>query len=104
MLYDGDADVYDLSDGRLWPWEREVRLLRARVAIALRAALRADEDARCEEVQRDHDRRVARVPDAVWRSGADVAAWAVVKRFREWPALYRGRSLTVPLALWEVVR
>lgn len=78
---------------------REWRILRARVAIALRAALRADEDARCEEALRDHDRRVTRVTDPVWRTGADVASWAMVDRFREWP---RRPWDPVPLALWEI--
>lgn len=93
-------------DYRMTEGEREAedRIQALRVAIALRAALRADEDARCEEAQRRHDRCVSRVTDGVFRTGADVASWAMVDRLREWPALYRGRSRPVPLALWEVVR
>lgn len=59
------------------------RLLRARVAIALRAALRADEDARCEE------------------------SWAMmgtVRLPREWPGCMIFQGSAVPLALWERAR
>lgn len=58
------------------------RILRARVAIALRAALRADEDARCEEAF------------ARSRHGIETDA------MREWPDLDRGWYDRVPLALW----
>lgn len=51
------------------------RHLRARLAIALRAALRADEDARCEEATDD-------LRDDM---GSDVDD--VLERVREWPAL-----------------
>lgn len=51
------------------------RTLRARVAIALRAALRADEDARCEAVTDD-------LRDDM---GSDVDD--VLERVREWPPL-----------------
>lgn len=54
--------------------QHDWRILRARVAIALRAALRADEDARCEATD---DLR-----DTV---GSDVDD--VLDRVREWPAL-----------------
>lgn len=59
------------------------RTLRARVAIALRAALRADEDARCEE------------------------SWAMmgtVRLPREWPGCMIFQGSAVPLALWERAR
>lgn len=75
--------------------------LRARVAIALRAALRADEDARCEEVY-----------VSVWRTGrlgyyaetdaANDGAWRAVNALREWPLEQRDDLGLVPLALWEI--
>lgn len=89
-----------------------IRILRARVAIALRAALRADEDARCEATD---DLR-----DTV---GSDVDD--VLDRVREWPALRpitamqwvesgdvsedggdatAHSRLPIPLALWERAR
>lgn len=84
----------DVSGLRAW------LLLRARVAIALRAALRADEDARCEE--------------AVERTDVDwLDAETVVYAMREWRGsgrpMYVGADLTLevgrwPLALWERVR
>lgn len=70
-------------------WEHDYgsrRILRARVAIALRAALRADEDARCEE--------------ALARSRHGIETDAM----REWPDLDRGWHDRVPLALWEHTR
>ena len=59
-----------------WPDDlgSDPRTLRASVAIALRAALRADEDARCEEALA---RALARYPDAY--DDADT--------LREWPAM-----------------
>lgn len=67
-----------------WPDDlgSDPRTLRARVAIALRAALRADEDARCEEAF------------ARSRHGIETDA------MREWPDLDRGWYGRVPLALW----
>jgi hypothetical protein len=66
------------------------RVLRARVAIALRAALRADEDARCEEAMR----RVGGYAD-----GAEAA----LEAFCEWVSMspLRRPWERVPLALWE---
>lgn len=64
-------------------YEGAVRITRARVAIALRAALRADEDARCEE------------------------SWAMmgtVRLPREWPGCMIFQGSAVPLALWERAR
>lgn len=68
----------------------EWRILRARVALALRAALRADEDARCEEAcERAH-----------W-----TAEEVFVQCLREWPDPRRWRGQgRVPRALWEVAR
>jgi len=77
-------------------WEHDYgsgRLLRARVAIALRAALRADEDARCEEV----------LGSVTWRLGHYHGARYAVDALRAWPRLRREGD-RVPLALWEVVR
>lgn len=56
-------------------YEGAARITRARVAIALRAALRADEDARCEAVTDD-------LRDDM---GSDVDD--VLERVREWPPL-----------------
>lgn len=91
---------YSLMDDR---W---LRLLRARVAIALRAALRADEDARCEEALRRAGcgEETGSTPGDGWDVGYDDGAQAAVDALREWRALDRGWNWTVPLALWEVVR
>ena len=71
------------------------RILRARVAIALRAALRADEDARCEEASR---KAIATEGVTGWR-GREVSICVGVWALAEWPLMYApGR---VPLALWE---
>lgn len=76
---------------------------RARVAIALRAALRADEDARCEETLRraGYGEETGATPGDAWDKGYDEGACSAIDVSREWPdacAMYR----TVPLALWEV--
>lgn len=89
-------------------WEHDYgsgRLLRARVAIALRAALRADEDARCEEALRraGYGEETGATPGDGWDVGYDEGAAAAVTVLREWPARYRGRSLTVSRALWETL-
>lgn len=65
--------------GRTW------RIWRARVAIALRAALRADEDARCDEARA----RVDRSYDGAdyERSEMRGAAEDWCDSLREWPAL-----------------
>lgn len=88
---------------------REWRILRARVALALRAALRADEDARCEEAR-------ARV-GAAFPYASEVADYVEgsdtgVDAMREWPPLgHKWRATTdddevafVPRALWEARR
>lgn len=75
---------------------REWRILRARVALALRAALRADEDARCEEA----------MEATSWGHGDDRfygGADAAIDELREWPPLV-ARYYRVPRALWEVAR
>jgi hypothetical protein len=82
---------------------RWLKRTRARVAIALRAALRADEDARCEEVLAEHEQRASivrkRNPSAVsWADGADSGSALVLRLMREWPRRYHDR---VPIALWE---
>lgn len=107
-------------DSRMTEGEREAedRIQALRVAIALRAALRADEDARCEEALG----RVRRVYDGAAEDWCD--------ELREWPPItYRragpeiplvtvhpeladhpwahgltSRAYYVQLALWEVVR
>lgn len=86
------ASVYDAaralgcdpSRSEGWPG---YRIARARIAIALRAALRADEDARCEEA-------ALRIGDAF---GYD--AECAIGEMREWPAM--AWVPRVPLALWE---
>lgn len=90
---------YSLMDDR---W---LRILRARVAIALRAALRADEDARCEEAY-------AAAGCPAWGHADlgdvltyDEGALAALDLLREWPGLARDLDTgRVQLALWEVVR
>ena len=84
----------------------EPRILRARVAIALRAALRADEDARCEEALRraGYGEETGATPGDGWDVGYDEGARAAVYFLREWDEVDRAWSWTVPLALWEVVR
>lgn len=91
-------------DYRMTEGEREAedRIQALRVAIALRAALRADEDARCEEAYR--------------RAGPGVAAREAIDALREWPrvdpwvvvrtvpCVVRAQRERVPLALWEVER
>lgn len=86
-------------------WEHNYgsrRALRARVSIALRAALRADEDARCEEALRraGYGEETGATPGDAWDDGYDSGARAAIDAMREWPdacAMYRD----VPLALWE---
>lgn len=76
---------------------RATRTFRARVAIALRAALRADEDARCEEASR----RAIVTEGVAGRRGLEVSVCVGVWALAEWPLMYApGR---VPLALWERV-
>ena len=83
---------------------REWRILRARVALALRAALRADEDARCEEALG----MASADGGESYDEGVVDGVWAM----REWPFLaWRGHlpdgtavPLFVPRALWEVAR
>lgn len=91
---------YSLMDDR---W---LRTLRARVAIALRAALRADEDARCEEAlaRAGYGEETGATPGDEWDVGYDEGAWAAVDRLREWRECDTRWSRPVPLALWEVVR
>ena len=78
------------------------RILRSRVSIAIRAALRADEDARCEEALRraGYGEETGATPGDAWDDGYDSGARAAIDAMREWPdacAMYRD----VPLALWE---
>lgn len=107
---------------------RAWRTLRARVAIALRAALRADEDARCEE-QLDRVRQTYDAADferSELRAGAEdwcdaLREWAPIRAVPyEWPEGVEpppsvltitlpgvGRMVLasrVPLALWERTR
>ena len=72
------------------------RVLRARLAIALRAALRADEDARCEEALG----RVRHVYDGAdyERSEMRGAAEDWCDELREWPPItYRRAGPEIPL-------
>ncbi len=82
---------------------RDWRILRARVALALRAALRADEDARCEEAYM----RVF-LTGRLGYYGETIAsndgAWRAVVALREWPIEKRDEAGRVPRALWEVTR
>jgi len=100
----GAPDVSAAAPSREW------RILRARVALALRAALRADEDARCEEARA----RVAFTapPDDEYAHGVDGAhdmgTDEAIEALREWPEVSRDwlgpRRDRVPRALWEVAR
>lgn len=78
--------------------DHDESILRARVALALRAALRADEDARCEDA---FTRLAAESSPEAQRWQRDVS-YCVGEFWREWPALRRGER--VPRALWEVAR
>ena len=84
-------------------WEHDygsTRILRARVALALRAALRADEDARCEEAYM----RVfltGRLGYYGETSASNDGAWRAVEALREWPIEKRDEAGRVPRALWE---
>lgn len=79
-------------------------VFRARVAIALRAALRADEDARCEEALRraGYGEETGATPGDAWDTGYDEGACSVIDVSREWPPVYHDHLGLVPLALWEV--
>lgn len=106
-------------------WTMARRLLRARVAIALRAALRADEDARCEEacdaflarIPSDHE-RYDEMQEIVIEYHDALREWSHVRSVPyEWPEGVEPplsvRTITipgvgrmvlasrVPLALWE---
>lgn len=88
--------------GILTMWQVQMRatsewmVARARVAIALRAALRADEDARCEEA----------IVRALAQAKEDGDFWAEpgiydgARACYEWP--WAGRPTKWPLALWEI--
>lgn len=78
--------------------------LRARVAIALRAALRADEDARCEEAEKraGYGEGTGATPGDAWDTGYDSGARTSIDAAREWPAECHDDSGLVPLALWEL--
>lgn len=77
---------------------RNLRILRARVALALRAALRADDDARCEESRAAVVACYARTGYSDEESGA--LEWC--DALREWPAI--PQPYGVPRALWEAAR
>lgn len=81
---------------------RVTRLLRARVAIALRAALRADEDARCEEVRaRIASERPYTYEVADYAEGTDDG----IDALREWPAtVSQTRDTGVRISLLEWAR
>jgi hypothetical protein len=77
------------------------RVLRARVAIALRAALRADEDARCEAAHIfAFDRAVAKHVLPLARAQIDGSLDAL-DAVRDWPQVILRPKRRVPLALWE---
>lgn len=98
--------AYRLGILRRRPWQRPPRWIRlsiARSALVLRAELRADEDARCEEAlgRSGYGGDGGDGRDAWWTgwdTGYDEGAEAMSRLLRDWPALPRGR---VPLALWE---
>jgi hypothetical protein len=94
---------YVAIDGHWTRQPDDLRAYRARVAIALRAALRADDDARCEEAlaSAGYGEETGATPGDGWDTGYDEGAEAVAHRLREWPVLDRGWWDRVPLALWE---
>ena len=110
--------LYELGiDGWTWLYHRDLdsssparnrerRILRARVAIALRAALRADEDARCEEAAKAAGQytcgRSRDLWSAGWERGYDSGISSYVEEAREWPPTRHADIGLVPLALWEV--
>lgn len=128
-LTPGWGQTVPVEPGRMFPTERATRMARARVAIALRAALRADEDARCEEANAQfnddesetlremcewremrrgfgHDRRtlaeIARLPRSVWTWAAGSKEESERNLNADGERLYGIRiEATIPLALWE---
>lgn len=104
-----------LDDRHLWvggyahAWHF-FRLTALRLAIALRAALRADEDARCDAMYAEGHRRGALLhvntsEARVYRDGAALGWTVAVNAGREWLAAHRGARDEfglVPLALWEI--
>lgn len=104
-----EVEDWPTERGRVYPPRRTVRLFRARVALALRAALRADEEARFEEVLTDCRQRATRLrrrddlptgTDALhaFADGAEAGTRVAVSMLREWPPSPFWR---VPIALWE---
>lgn len=81
-------------------------IARARLAIAIRAALRADEDARCEEAAKAAGQytcgRSRDLWSAGWERGYDSGISSYVEEAREWPPTRHADIGLVPLALWEV--
>lgn len=81
-------------------FERKQRTLRARLAIALRAALRADEDARAEEAYVRAYEKSFSMRNYGLAESAHAGAWWAIAAMRGWPIERRDDGL-VPLALWE---
>lgn len=117
--YDADAladGLYTFTiDGWAWLYQRDLdsaspacdhkrRILRARVAIALRAALRADEDARCDAALRraGYGEGTGSTPGDAWDRGYDDGAVSVADELREWSPVRHDDLGLAPLALWEI--
>lgn len=98
-----------LDDRHLWvggyahAWHF-FRLTALRLAIAIRAALRADENARCEEALRraGYGDETGATPGDAWDTGYDSGARTSIDAAREWPAECHDDFGLVPLALWEL--
>ena len=113
-LTPGWGQTIPVEPGCLVPSERTTRIARARVAIALRAALRADEDARCEEAEATAragcqktiderrmlgygDRQLEPLERFFGRGARDA-----LREIREWPRVSRSGGIVQP-ALWDRV-
>lgn len=77
---------------------------RARLAIAIRAALRADEDARCDAALRraGYGEGTGSTPGDAWDRGYDDGAVSVADELREWSPVRHDDLGLAPLALWEI--
>lgn len=106
-LTPGWGQTVPVEPGCFVPSERATRIARARVAIALRAALRADEDARCEEAlayaQNEAADIVGRPAPATGHllGACGFTALSALDTMREWPGLLWSEE-PIPLALWEI--
>lgn len=74
-------------------YNQSCRILRARVAIALRAALRSDEDARCEEAN-------ARFADDESETLREMCGWRETRRAFRYDRRTLDEIALLPLSVW----